>query len=499
MRIPAKVELIFSWRLILVIAAVLAASLATPYIMLPKVAAVAEQVEARAGGFTNVVVLMVAPFGFAAWVTVVLLHRYTVALAGFMILLVATGRAQDVVGVTGYVAADGFQQVISVTTAMILFLGVVVLADKGGGRYRSVLSDRVFQILLLFAVFTTISQFLNHPPVRALWLSLGGAWQYVALYVVASAAIDSDEDAHVLVRSLVLTVLIGVGLRILISGQAFLPITEEGVFWRARGYAFGPAASYGGILAVSAILALYLSRAALDFRGVVLWTLVVVVIALELISTGTRGAALSLIAVGFLFFWKGERLYAVGVGSVVVMASFALGPNLLGIFQQRPIYLDSRILDLPNVVGRWELIQLHLPHFFDGWGFGYGIGRQLSLFVTSVDQVLPAHNIFLLVSQNAGGLAALAFMAVVLLSAWRLWKSAIIVQNLRAKQMLVYIFVALSAWLIFANTTGISITYYYPYEVNILFLVVVFVAALSGRLIPEGSVRGRQRTTSPAR
>ena len=171
MRIPAKVELIFSWRLILVIAAVLAASLATPYIMLPKVAAVAEQVEARAGGFTNVVVLMVAPFGFAAWVTVVLLHRYTVALAGFMILLVATGRAQDVVGVTGYVAADGFQQVISVTTAMILFLGVVVLADKGGGRYRSVLSDRVFQILLLFAVFTTISQFLNHPPVRALWPS----------------------------------------------------------------------------------------------------------------------------------------------------------------------------------------------------------------------------------------------------------------------------------------------------------------------------------------
>ena len=59
------------------------------------------------------------------------------------------------------------------------------------------------------------------------------------------------------------------------------------------------------------------------------------------------------------------------------------------------------------------------------------------------------------------------------------------VQSRSVRRALVYVMVALVAWMFFANSTGISVAYYYPYEVNILALVLLFTGALAAQVSRE--------------
>jgi hypothetical protein len=150
----------------------------------------------------------------------------------------------------------------------------------------------------------------------------------------------------------------------------------------------------------------------------------------------------------------------------------------------RGLELNTNLLEIQAVASRLWLIGVSIPHFFDRWGLGYGIGQGLYFSNPAyyAGRELPVHSVILEVSLAAGGVAALTLIGLFCLIWWQLW------QNSRREGALLattatFFLVALLSWFFFANTTYVSILAYAPYEGTILMYLVLFMSTIQINMV----------------
>ena len=451
---------------------------AVVYLAAPLLIRVADRMQSTAAPGTNLALLAVSPLVAVAWAYLVFTRKHLAALGLLVLLLPATGRVADVAGITANVQPPfGANQVISATTALAigLLFAVVLLPPLEGPPRRRI---RWFALALgLFAAFGTAAQLVHHPAPNALVLSLGAFWQYLALFAVVVLVVRTRDDATFICRALVLSLLLGVAVRILSTGQFFFVETESGGVMRLGGAGFGPAIYYGGSLAVGVALALYLLRVAKSPLTVALWALATAVLFLELLGTGTRGAIVALIVSCVAHITRSNWRFA-AVLVVILMATLPVTGDLYDrVFSQgRELPLNASIMNVPHAKDRLELLSVNLPLFFDNYGLGYGIGQTQYFEVRG--RMLTPHNVFLGLSQEAGGLAAVAFVGGLAIAAVRLWR-AYRGGDPHVRLLSTHLAMALIAWLAHANTSTTIITWYVPYEATMLFYLPLFLAVLA--------------------
>jgi hypothetical protein len=451
----------------------------------------------RPGGSFNVVLLVLAPAIGGVWLGLLLTRRLKWALGMYLIMLPGLFRVQSVAAIVAYVdSVSGWNQRISATTIALLALTVVVLASK----VRVSRTDRTFRLIEMllwgYAIFGTASQLLNHEVTSAILLSVGAFWQFVALFYLVDRIVEDEGDVRFVLQCLLFSVIVNIFVRAFTEGTWFFatgasvagadsdPLLYSAIDYQRTGGGsnpFGFAVSYGGYLAFSVPIALYMLRSSSrqGVRRTMAWALAVGLIILELLSTFTRGAALSLLLIPpLLLLWKSERRVAVYLlmSFVTLMIIAAFLPPVQQVLVGRGLFLDERFLQIEAVSYRLDLVIQSLDRAFDHWGFGYGIGNELLFYVPDVRSLLTVHNLTLGMTQSVGAISTAFFIGgflVVMYSLFRVSQASNAAPNLSA-----YLFVALAIWLFFANTTaGVSLTYYYPYETMLLFYTVLFVAS----------------------
>jgi len=389
------------------------------------------------------------------------------------------GRVKKGWGIVAY-STETHQEKISITTFLILIFFIYLLIIRLPLRRKNH-SFLIFEKLLLtYAILTTISQFINHNPWNAFLLSISGVWQYVAFLYIISAIARSPNDIRFFIKCILGSILIGIIIRLGSFDVNFLNLQASGEYVRVPGGAFGSAINYGGYLAFTIILAIYLIRSSKSRKARLGLFLITGIMIFELLNTFTRGAWLSLFFLALLPLWKEQRRFIFRHLAFIIPILILFSTQLINLVTSRGLYLDSRIFQLRHVQDRMILFKLGIPHFFDNFGFGYGIGKSLHFQIGKRYEV--SHNILLEMSQTIGALATLAFLLMFFFIIWRLFKLSKKSKNIVLKILSPFLIIALLAWFFFANTTSTSIVYYYPYEATLLFYSVLYFALLAGIL-----------------
>lgn len=468
--------------LLLVAGAAISPMLAGPFVSL------LDKVLTSSSGAYGVLVLVLVGLLLPVWFILLLKESYLYALGLQMLMLPFTFRAANGLAIPAY--DDGtFVQKISLTTFLIVGLLVWLRLANVSVRRRPELKG--FEALLLaFAILSTISQLANHTLGDALLLSIGGAWQFVALFYIFCAVIRDPEDVKFILGCLVVAFLIGVFDRMASTGAGFMveapsnlakiaPHAVAGDFVRVGSGAFGFAQSYGGYLSFVSVLGLYFVQSARSRLRQVVWAIVVLVLSFEMLNTFTRGATLAFLFVFLLLLWKDSRPFftKILVATAIVVFTW-LGEFLINLATVRTLELNpSFLLSDPNSTSRLDLYYQSLPHFFDNWGLGYGIGKPLFFYTAGVGEAV-SHNTTLDLSQSVGGLATVLFLIMFFVAAVRLFRMSRNPAAEKDARLAIYIFIGLLAWFFFANTTSTSLVYYYPYEATIVFYSVMFLGVL---------------------
>ncbi len=451
-------------------------------------------VENRTGGNFNIVLLILGPAAAGVWVSLILSKRYKWAFGMYLVMLPGLFRVQSLVAIVAYVDPSGWAQRISATTFALLALTVIVLASKV--RVNQVnLTFRLVEILLWgYAIFGTVSQLLNHNITSAVLLSIGALWQFVGLFYIIDRIVTDERDARFILKCLLFSIIVNIFVRMAYEGWGFFltgtniaGADTDALLGTASHYyrvgsstnAFGFAVSYGGYLAFSVPIAIYIFRlmSRKSARYIAIWAVVIGLILLELLSTFTRGAILSILLIPpLLLLWKSERSTAISL-LMGLLATILIGifvPMVSRALIGRGLFLDARFFQIQAVNIRPALWLQSLPHVFDNWGFGFGIGKSLYFYVPGIRTALPSHNLILELTQNVGAISTIffiSFFSIVMYTLFLASKKSNTKPNLSA-----YLFVALAVWFFFANTTSTSIVYYYPYEGTLLFYIVLFLA-----------------------
>jgi hypothetical protein len=449
-------------------------------------------------GMYTLVVLIVVAIAVPLWLFLLIRGEYLYALGLQIAVLPFSFRVASGFGISAY--DDGnFVQRISVTTFFIVGFMVWLWLSRVSLRVHPDL--RIFERLLLaFAVLATISQLANHDIISALLLSIGGAWQFVFLLYVLCAVVRKPDDVKFVLKCVVIAFVVGVADRMASQGQGFLvevapnvaklaPHAVAGDFLRVGGGAFGFAQSYGGYLSFVSILGIYFVQTEPRNRQV-LWGLAVLILLFEMLNTFTRGATLELLFLFLLLFWKTTRPFFTKalILAAVVMTTW-VGGFLLNLATVRDLELNPAfILSDPNSMGRFELWAQSVPHFFDHWGFGYGIGKPLMFYMQGYGEAV-SHNMTLDLSESIGGLATVLFLAMFALAIVRILRTSRTAAGEADKRMSIYVLIGLLAWFFFANTTATSIVYYCPYEADIVFYLVMFFAALYPTVVERRAIQ----------
>jgi O-Antigen ligase len=447
-----------------------------------------EKAAIGSSGMYNIVVLVVIGIAAPLWLFLLIRGDYLYALGLQIAVLPFSFRVANGFGISAYDEGT-FVQRISLTTFFIVgFLAWLWLSRVPLRPHPDL---RIFERLLVaFAVFTTVSQLANHDIFSALMLSIGGGWQFVFLFYVVCAVVRQPDDIKFVLKSIVIAFVIGIADRMASQGQGFLveaapnmaklaPHAVAGDFVRVGSGAFGFAQSYGGYLSFVSILGLYFVQTEASRIRQVLWVLAVLGLLFEMLNTFTRGATLALLFLFLLLMWKTTRPFftKILIVSTVVMATW-IGSFLLDLATVRNLELNpSFILSDPNSTGRFDLWVQSLPHFFDNWGLGYGIGKPLMFYLQGYGEAV-SHNVTLDLSQSVGGIATVLFLAMFAISEVRVFRMSRGAEPGSEKQLAIYLFVGLLAWFFFANSTSTSIVYYYPYEATMIFYIVMFFAVL---------------------
>ena len=433
-----------------------------------------DYVVSRPGGGNNILIVLAALGVMALWVRLMIGGQWLHVLGLQILLLNVTARATELFGVVAFTNFDDQQEIASATTLLIVLAGLALAAQRyrSGSRGRQLEGRAAETALVLFAVFgvlATASQFVNHTPASAFWLSLTGVWQYAVVGTVTLVAIRKSEDIVVLWRYMIGAVILSIVIRTATRGEVYGQL--EGLNpMRLGSIAFGPSNYYSSTVAIAITLGLGLLSATRSGWSKALCGFVLLLLAVEQISTFTRGGYVALAAVVLLPLFKGTRKFAAGLAAFAGVALLAVGHWVLPILLFRPFDLKEN-----SVQQRFWLIAMAIPHCFDNFGFGHGIARYI-LFEdpTGTGGVnLPVHSLLLETAQMVGGLATLALIALFAWIVMGLWRVSLREAG-PAGRAAPFVLTAIVGWHLYSNTTGTSILCYAPQEATVLVWVLMF-------------------------
>ena len=433
------------------------------------------------GGIYEAIAMLSAPLVVFFWLWLIFKKKeYLDALVFQILIFPFTHKANAAFAINAYTNQAGYTQKISLTTAMILFLFIVMIYN-GKIMRPSNRSWRQFEkILLFYGLSLTLSQLFNHTMFSSLALTLGGAWQYIILFYITSSLIRTRANVLRLLSGVTLFAVINIIFRILSEGQAFLQrLSDEMV--RVGSGAMGPAVSYGGYLAIILTITLLLYRVKQQNRYLLSFAVVFV----ELLSTFTRGSTLSLIFLSLLLFYKSERKYIYKISIIILPLLLVLGQSIWEYMTLRGSPFNTQMLQLDNVQVRIEIFIQYFTRVFDFSLVGNGIGN-FTLISNSITSPLIPHNIIISLIDQAGIIVAATFLVAFIYS---LLVSVRLAHAKRRSDIGVisrYILIALIQWFFFANTTSTLLNWYYPYEASAIFWMLLFLPPIIDGL-PEYS------------
>lgn len=439
-------------------------------------------VEARAFSSTNLILVFVLPILGAIYAAVLYQGRFKFAFVATIISFALLGRAARLGGIGAWTSDSGYTQVIALTHAMIFALAFAMVLSRKEiiGEFQK----KVFLGLIIFASAGTVAQLFGHSFPSSLLLSIGSLWVYVAVAYIVFALFEGFKGLRELALIVMLSLVVGAALRIATTGQGFFAVTQSADFYRVDGFAFGPSVSYAGYLAIAAVfavaLAMYESSTTRRAALIVVASLLVA----ELASTGTRGAMLSMLLVPVAIAATRRYQLSAAMFGLLGIATLIMWPKISVVLQARPIYFDGRANTIPQWVERVELWTLHGPRFFDNFGLGYGIGRQLNFPISSGVHT-PSHNTFLDLSQQVGAIATIVLLAVFLAVAIRGVRQTLSLGNERTRTLAMLSLAALFSWFFTANTTSTSLVWFYPVEGTTIFYITLCAVALIGNPVPK--------------
>ncbi len=436
-------------------------------------------VESRAFSSTNILLVFALPIIGAAYVVVLAKGQYKFAFAATVVAFALLGRTSRLGGIAAWDNGEGYTQVIALTHAMIFSLAFALVVSRHSIHNEFQL--KVFIGMVAFATLGTISQLFTHAFPSSILLSVGSLWVYVAVAYIVFVLFEGFSGIQELATIVMLSLLLGVGLRIATTGQGFFAVTLSDELYRINGFAFGPSVSYAGYLTVAAVFAIALAMfESSTFRRIILVVAATLLVA-EVASTGTRGAMLSVLLVPIGIAATRRYKLSAGMFGLLGLATIILWPKISIVLEARPIYIDGRVNTIPQWLERVELWRLNAPHFFDNFGFGYGIGRQLNHALSSSGVYTPSHNTFLDLSQQVGAAATLVLLGVIIAVVVRGAKESLLLKDARSRTLAMLSLTALFSWLFTANTTSTSLVWFYPIEGTSIFYITLFAVALISR------------------
>lgn len=423
----------------------------------------------RGGKFEALVLLIIVPIFVITWLWLLLIKKdYLKALLLQIVAFPFTYEAKKAFAVLAYDPGFGSTpQRISVTTFLIIALFGVLCFQRVLKRPK-VREWRIFEKgLLIYAISLTVTQFFNHSFHSAVWLSIGGIWQFVFLFYILSSVIKSYDDITLLLNGLICFTFLNILMRYFSKEQALFQQLGTDVI-RVGAGAMGPAVSYGGYLAVMITIAFALYR----IKNNALYLVIGVFFFIELLNTFTRGAFLALFFLLLIPFWQGERKFIFRI-TIMLIPILLLGSETMWEFASyRGLSFDLNVLKLPSVSIRINLIFNYFANHFNFSLIGNGIGNLTG--VWGGNRLLPPHNILIALIDQTGTIVASLFMLSFSYACYVLFKKSKDITDKKTSILSTYLFISLIQWFFFANTTSTLLNWYYPYEASAIFWMILF-------------------------
>lgn len=440
------------------------------------------------GGWPGLVLLVVVGgvvLGY--WFLLVIQERYNRAFYCQIIAFPFTFYAARAFGITAYTIESDiapFDQRLGLTTGMLLFLTLVLLLQKRLKRPNNRVGRNLEYLMWGYCITITLSQFVNLSPVSALLLSIGAAWQYLALFYLLISLIRNQEDFLGILNAIFLMSLLNIIVRVVAKGESLIIDPGSSIAggfenlatygWevgRVGSGALGPFGSYAGYLAIL----ITLGFGVYWLTGKKLYLLYIAIECMELLNTYTRGGILILSLLGLLLFFGKTRSMTLKIGFVGSLLSLLLSPLIWSYLSVRGF--SANITEIANFVLRIELIsQFYEQYSVDLWG--NGIFKD-TMIVLEPWLIVPVHNAYLAILDTCGPLPFMLFIVISIYSifcSFRLYQVG--VRNMTGKYSFLlfspFLFVALLEWAVYANMSGGSVLSYFPYEATALFWIVVF-------------------------
>lgn len=437
------------------------------------------------GGWPGLVLLLGGTFfGTAAWLTCVVTGRYRSAFFVSIAIFPFSFYAGRAAGVRAFSAPD-FDQFLGLTTLLLLTLFIILVATGRVRRGHGMLATSIEVILWIFAIALTASQLATHTALEGLFLSIGAAWQFVALFYLLTSLVLKERDFLSLLNALFFFSLLNIVVRVVAKGESFFvrlssPTAGDATTFgadvgRVGSGALGPAMSYAGYLAMFITLALgvyFMTRKPI-------YLLYIGLMLMELLNTFTRGGLFVLFLLALLVFFRQTRSATLRVILPFVGLLAVSWPVVGAYVVFRGFSFD--VMDLSNFSLRVELTRRFLSEYqFSWWGNGI---LQPTMFELRPWLIVPVHNAYLEILDACG---PVVFGLFVLLSVLVVFAAIRACRSGRARSLrhpglngiAPFVLIALLQWIAYANTTSTSILAYYPYEGTAVFWIVAVVPVL---------------------
>ena len=467
------------------------------------------------GGWPGLLLLAAGNgIGILVWLFYMFRRRYRKAFYTVIMLFPFTFYAGRAAGIKAFEIPD-FDQRVGLSTFLILAMFAVLFLRRRVRRPPHGVPRAIEFFFWIYAITVTVSQFFSHDAFAAATLSLGGVWQFLALFYVLISLIRRDRHVVSLINSIFLCSLLNILVRVVAKGESlFVSLSSANAgdatafgadVGRVGSGALGPGASYAGYLSIFVTLALgmyFITR-----RGMYLGYVVMMLV--EMVNTFTRGAFFVLGLLVLLVSFRKTRAITLKIVGLILAALALAWPVLRKYIEVRgfsfnPMHVNTFAL-------RIELTRMFFRDYHFSW-WGNGILQQ-TFFELSPWLIVPIHNAYLEILDTCGILPFATFTLVTLLMAWYGFRVSVKrsprARDLVSVRLAPFALIALLQWILFANTTSTSVLAYYPYEGIAIFWIVgtlpmlirtaarnaYRMAALQARLAP---VRTRPLAIAPS-
>ncbi|HEX7191439.1 MAG TPA: hypothetical protein VF381_07685 [Thermoanaerobaculia bacterium] len=430
------------------------------------------------GGWPGLVLLLAGNgIGCLAWLVYMIRSRYRKAFYTLIMMFPFTFYAGRAAGIKAFEIPD-FDQRIGLSTFLILVMYLVLLVRRRLRRPPHGVPRAIEFFFWVYAVTVTISQFATHDAFAAVTLSVGAAWEFLALFYIVISLIRRDHHVVALINTIFIFSLLNILVRVVAKGESlFVSLSSENAgdamaygadVGRVGSGALGPGASYAGYLAIFVTLALgmyFITR-----RGIYLGYAVMMLV--EMVNTFTRGAFFVLGLLVLLVAFRRTRVITLKIAGLLLAGMALTWPILRKYIEVRGFSFN------PMRVNTFYLRVLLTQRFFHEYQFswwGNGILQQ-TFFELRPWLIVPIHNAYLEILDTCGILPFASFTIMTLLMAWYGFRVSVKrsgqVRDLVSMRLAPFVLITLLQWILFANTTSTSVQAYYPYEGIAIFWIV---------------------------